>query len=602
MSPPPEEGLLTLEFPVNGLASPAELAMLGDAVRRLPGVQDAFVDPFSRRMRVAATEAGRENVETQFHDLLATSPHDKLYLFGPLVLLISLPVLSYLPGLVALALLLPVLLLLAMQVLVRAWRHRTAVSAPPVLLALLGLAGGTIEAFHGAFPGAAWAGALALTMNVQTGLAFRGFAKEAHAQPLFPPAQLQRSALEALRILPYAVMLLAIVTVVAWTLFGANAEVTPPQAASKTLLAPAPSSGLRAGLLSGMAVILVAAPGFWAMFTWPVLYRAQTHLALRGFGLRLAGTLEALWLTRICAFGRRGVMTQDKPILEEALGADEKILLAYAVFAEAQSDHPLAQLIRRKAPASAPPELKEWREAPDRGVVARFEQEQWAVGNELWFQALNLDYSAWSHDLYRIAREGRSALLVARNEQVLGVLKVLDPLRPESVRTVKRLKKMGVRSYLLTGEPAQNAQIYSEQLGVEGLQPGVIQEKLPDVLHRLRRETIGRVAAVLRPEEASESIELAVAVGEGAMGTATSVAKLEDLPELFATAHKTRNQLYGLAAAGFLCLVVLIPIAMFGQVHPYIALPMGVGLEWLPVLLTNFIFPLRNNQITSQGE
>jgi P-type E1-E2 ATPase len=190
-----------------------------------------------------------------------------------------------------------------------------------------------------------------------------------------------------------------------------------------------------------------------------------------------------------------------------------------AAIAERPSEHPLARAILEKAAemslAVTEPERFEY--VPGKGIVCSLRGEQVVVGNRGFLEQQRIDSTALV-----ATPDHSSEVLVARGGRLLGALHIADALRPESVRAMAELRKMGLRTVLLTGDAAAIAEAVGNQLGIDQVEA----ELLPT-------EKVARIEALMgagqRVAMIGDGINDAPALTKAnvgvAMGSGTDVAR-----------------------------------------------------------------------------
>ncbi|MCS7172910.1 MAG: cation-translocating P-type ATPase [Armatimonadetes bacterium] len=224
---------------------------------------------------------------------------------------------------------------------------------------------------------------------------------------------------------------------------------------------------LRRDPLAMAAVFAVACSCAFALAT-PVAILASIGAAARGGVLIKGGrALEALARADVLLLDKTGTLTRGRPRLTDVVplnGWEEVQVLALAASAEHDSEHPLAQAIRRLArerglPVRAP---EEFQALPGIGVRARLDGHEVSVCNPrvIWHPELH-------REVQRLAEEGKTVLCVLRDGEPLGLLAASDELRPEVPEALAELRKLGFSSMeLLTGDRPEAAAAVARSLGI----------------------------------------------------------------------------------------------------------------------------------------
>jgi Cu+-exporting ATPase len=289
--------------------------------------------------------------------------------------------------------------------------------------------------------------------------------------------------------------------------------------------------------------------------------------------------------------------------VESAEGVTLKELLTLAAAVEQGSEHPIAQAIVRKARDERIeiPTVDEFNAVPGNGAVGQVNGARILVGKQAYLRGAGVDIAPMEHTLYRLQQEAKTAILVARGKQVLGVISVTDTLKKDSVRTIKVLARMGIRSVMITGDSAANAKTIGEQVGITQVIADVLPKDKAEAVARLKKETIGKVVMV--GDGINDAAALAAADVGIAMGTGTDIA-IEaadvtlvkgDLATLLTALQLARATYYKILqnlfwAFGYNALAI--PLAMAGLLHPAAAeicmAASSITVVYNSLLLNNF--------------
>lgn len=223
-----------------------------------------------------------------------------------------------------------------------------------------------------------------------------------------------------------------------------------------------------------LAVLVVACPCALVLATPAAVLAAIGRLAGTGVLIKGGSALERLAGVRAFAFDKTGTLTEgrlelgDVRPIDGTTTADELIRLAAT--AEQRSEHPLARLIVHEAARSElkPGELDEFTAHPGAGVSASSNGTRLLVGTQrlLAEQGVPIPESIQSV-LDEFDTSGQSALLVARDGVVLGVIGARDRVRPEAAAVLQELRQSGIQDIaLLTGDRAAAAEQVAAELGI----------------------------------------------------------------------------------------------------------------------------------------
>ncbi|HUL74327.1 MAG TPA: cation-translocating P-type ATPase [Vicinamibacterales bacterium] len=273
-----------------------------------------------------------------------------------------------------------------------------------------------------------------------------------------------------------------------------------------------------------ISVIIVAGACGIAAGT-PLAVLGAIGRAARGGAIIKGGRyLEALWKVDVIAFDKTGTVTVGAPEVvgvRPVSGVTERTVIETAAVAERRSEHPLAKAIVRRANAlgASPAEPETFSYQPGRGVVATQQSVEIVVGSGEFLGERGIaDRSFLLSDVDQTA----SAVFVARSGRLLGAILIADAVRSEAPGAMRRLRAMGIRTVLLTGDTRAAADAVSRLLGADEVDANLLPDEKVERIRRLAAE--GRVVAMVGDgiNDAPALVQASVGV---AMGSGTDVAR-----------------------------------------------------------------------------
>jgi P-type Cu+ transporter len=303
------------------------------------------------------------------------------------------------------------------------------------------------------------------------------------------------------------VILAAIATFVVWMLAG------PPPAVAYAIV-------------NAVAVLIIACPCALGLATPMSIMVATGKGAGAGVLFRNAEAIEVLRKVDTLVLDKTGTLTEGKPrlvSLRPAAGWSEGDLLRLAASLERGSEHPLAGAVvgaaeERGAVLAAASEIQS---VTGKGVTGVVEGRRVALGNRALMDELAIDLGDLAAQAEPLRQAGQTVMLVAVDGKPAGLLGVADPLKESAAEAIRRLRDLGLRIVMLTGDNRTTAEAVAGQVGIDE----VIAEVLPDAkaaaVKRLQQE--GRVVA-MAGDGVNDAPALAQAEVGIAMGTGTDVA------------------------------------------------------------------------------
>jgi len=282
------------------------------------------------------------------------------------------------------------------------------------------------------------------------------------------------------------------------------------------------------GMAAAVAVLIIACPCAMGLAVPTAVMVATGRGAEAGILFKGAEALQTAAKLTTVVLDKTGTVTQGEPAVTEVVtapdgGASDDELLRTVASVEQFSEHPLAAAIVRRAKERsltlAEPEAFEARSG--RGAVGRVEGADVAAGNGLLMRDLGVDPSALEDEARRLAALGRTPMFVAIGGRLAGLIAVADPIKPTSRQAVERLKQMGLRVVMLTGDNRRTADAVAAEAGIDEVVAEVLPEGKLREVERLQKE--GRVVAMVG-DGINDAPALAQADVGIAIGTGTDVA------------------------------------------------------------------------------
>ena len=266
-------------------------------------------------------------------------------------------------------------------------------------------------------------------------------------------------------------------------------------------------------------------------------------------------------------------------------GQAENWLLALAASVEKGSEHPLGEAIWAKATEKGlglfdPGGFKA---EAGQGVEAEVDGHSVAVGNVRMMNARNFPMNGLEAEVARLQSEAKTAMLVAVDGQVRGVIAVADTVKDGSREAIAELRRMGLKVVLLTGDNQKTAEAIARQVGIDQVFAEVLPGGKVDVVKRLQMTT-GRVPCVVAmvgdgindaPALAQADVGLALGTGADVAMAAAPVTlisgDLRGVARAILLSRKTLGTIRQNLFWAFFYNVVLIPAAALGFLNPMLA-------------------------------
>jgi Cu+-exporting ATPase len=303
------------------------------------------------------------------------------------------------------------------------------------------------------------------------------------------------------------VIAVALFAFAAWSIFG-------------------PEPRLAYGLVAAVTVLIIACPCALGLATPMSIMVGVGRGAQAGVLIKNAEALERMERVNTLVVDKTGTLTEGKPnvvAIVPAEGTSEAELLQLAASVETASEHPLALAIVKAAKERgiAPAPVSEFDAPAGKGALGTVTGRRVALGNAAFFRELGVSLGSLEAEAERLRQDGATALFVAVDKEVAGVIAVADPIKASATGALEALKRDGMRVVMLTGDNRSTAQAVARKLGIGEVEAEVLPDQKAAVIEKLQRE--GRVVA-MAGDGINDAPALAAADVGIAMGTGTDIA------------------------------------------------------------------------------
>jgi Cu+-exporting ATPase len=289
----------------------------------------------------------------------------------------------------------------------------------------------------------------------------------------------------------------------------------------------APELGFLFAFKLAIAVVVIACPCAMGLAT-PTAIMVGSGVGLsRGILIKRGSVLENISKVQAVLLDKTGTITAGKPSLGEVVTqppVDRIRFLEFLAAAESQSSHPLAQAAVQGAAKAgvAPGKVSDYQEKEGHGITCSYEGATLIAGNERHMIASGIRLDDVAEQVRRLASHGNSLIYLASGDRLLGVAAFADPIKENSALAVAEFRKMGIATYMITGDHREVAAAVSLQVGVDGYEAGVLPERKQQVVKEYQEKGlyVAMVGDGINDAPALAKADIGIAIGGG-----TDVAK-----------------------------------------------------------------------------
>jgi len=333
-----------------------------------------------------------------------------------------------------------------------------------------------------------------------------------------------------------------------------------------------------------IAVLVIACPCALGLATPTALMVGSGIGAENGVLIRKGEAIQTMKDVHTIVFDKTGTITKGKPEVTDLVttnGTSENELLKYAASVESGSEHPLGVSIVNDAKDRGieVKEIEDFGSVTGKGVKATINGKEVLVGSRRLMEEAGLDASDLEDEMIRLEKEAKTAMLVATEDKLLGIVAVADALKEDSIKAIKELHKLGLQSAMITGDNQRTAEAIANEVGIDHVVAEVLPDGKVDEIMKLQDKfgTIAMVGDGINDAPALTQANVGIAIGTGtdiAIESSDITLVRGDLSAVItaiklsrATFRKIKQNLFW----AFFYNTVAIPVAVVGLLHPVIA-------------------------------
>jgi Cu+-exporting ATPase len=336
---------------------------------------------------------------------------------------------------------------------------------------------------------------------------------------------------------------------------------------------------------NAISVLVVACPCALGLATPTAIMVGTGRGAEMGILVKNAESLEVANKISDIIFDKTGTLTEGKPkvtdiyINKKSVMKNEKDLLSIAASLEKGSEHSLADAIVKIAEERKLKLLKtfNFKAVPGYGISGEVNGVRYFLGNKKFMKRNKIELETASESIAKFEKEGKTLVFLAE-KSLMGLIAISDEVKPGVKQTISKLKNLGIKLFMITGDNIQTAKAVSSAIGITNVRAEVLPNEKADEVKKIKKMgERGTVAFV--GDGINDAPALAVADVGIAMGTGTDVAieasgitllntQIESVYTAINLSKKTVRVIKENLFWAFGYNVILIPVAM-GVLYPF---------------------------------
>ena len=376
------------------------------------------------------------------------------------------------------------------------------------------------------------------------------------------------------------VMAFSIITLIVWVLAGQT---------------------LSFALISFVSVLIIACPCALGLATPTAIMMGTGLAAKEGILIKNSKALETAKKINMIVFDKTGTLTKGEVEITDVIKIlpslklrqtsnnqnstsvsekklDNKYLLQIAGSLEKNSEHPLALAIVKKAKEEKIEifDVENFQAIPGKGVMAVYENKQYFLGTKKLMEEKNISLTIIEKEKDQLEEQGKTVMILADKNQVLGLIAVADTLKKYSEKAIKDLQKLKIKTAIITGDNVRVANAIAKTLGIDQVLAEVLPNEKAEEIKKLQKQGnfVAMVGDGINDSPALASADLGIALGAGsdiAIETGEIILIKNDLRDVIKaidisryTFKKIKQNLFW----AFFYNIITIPIAA-GILYPF---------------------------------
>ena len=377
-------------------------------------------------------------------------------------------------------------------------------------------------------------------------------------------APIQKLADKVASVFVPIVIAIAIITFVIWIIIGGN-------------------NSFSFALINFVAVLIIACPCAMGLATPTALIVGIGKGAENGILIKNGEHLELAHKLNTILFDKTGTITEGKPVVSKVItnGIGESELLKLTASLEKRSEHPLAKAIVSYANIQniSIPDPDEFESTTGLGISGKVEGNSIIIGNRNFLNDKNVLTNIIEENAGFTSTNGNIVIYVAVNNSFAGMIGIKDPIKLTSAAALSELKKMNLKTVMITGDSKIAAKHVAEELGIDEYEAEVLPEDKTNIIAKYQKQNtvVGMVGDGINDAPALAQADVGFAIGTGtdvAIETGDIVLMKGDLNDIAkaiklskSTIRKIKQNLFW----AFIYNTLGIPLAALGLLNPMFA-------------------------------
>lgn len=336
-------------------------------------------------------------------------------------------------------------------------------------------------------------------------------------------------------------------------------------------------------LINSIAVLVIACPCALGLATPTSIMVGTGKAAEHGILFKGGEHLENAKKINAIVLDKTGTITKGEPELTDYIPVDitNEQLLQIVASVEKNSEHPIGKAIVKGAENKEISLLpaKDFEIIPGKGLKAKVNGQMIYIGTRKFIKEMGLETASLEEKMSLLEEEGKTVVMASSNEKLLGILAVADTVKSDSKEAISKLKEMGIKVIMLTGDNLRTAKTIAEQVGVDEVRAEVMPEDKAKEVEALKNKgyTVAMVGDGINDAPALATADVGMAIGTGtdiaieAADVTLIGGSLKGVADAIYISKRTLRNIKQNLFASLFYNSIGIPVAMAGLLAPWVA-------------------------------